>query len=177
MGWIQLPFLRTGPLIHIPLKIQNKHPLRGFRARQRVSDHRTVNNPLLCCLNARYGQSKSQALSPLMASRKRLFSRVWYPGPLAFNHATTSASSRTVTLAFVRGFLGRPLPFFHDACSSGKTSLNGRASAKSAFVSSRTSPSLPVKGFFVIFCYLSLICFPQADDPDSIRQRRKADHV
>src|SRR5262249_13662627 len=92
--------------------------------------------------------------------------------------STTSLAKRRVicTLRFSTG--GRPIFFRQALYCSGKTSLNGRARAKSSALSSWFSSSVTAKSdFLAIASYLSGISLTQRDDPHDLAPHREDEDV
>jgi len=104
--------------------------------------------------------------------------RVCHPFPVALKAVTTSSERRMLTAFFGVSNGGRPRFGSTASNSFGNTSLAGLNFLRSSLVSSRTSPSLSVKGkcFAMSFC-LSIVCLSKTDYPHTTRNRRKTDHI
>src|SRR6516162_4776654 len=93
--------------------------------------------------------------------------------------STTSLASRNEMCTFGFSAGGRPSRFFsHAAYCSGKTSLNGRARAKSSSVHSGFSSSgTPYLGALAIAAHLSPVGFAQRDGAQHVATHRENQHI
>lgn len=111
-------------------------------------------------------------------SRRASLSRVCQPFPLALNASRTSSERRMLTAFFGDTDFGLPRLGSTESSSFGNTSLAGLNVPKSALVSSRTSPSLSVKGkCFAMSFSLPLICLAKADNSDSSGNRSGTNYM